>query len=163
MLFLPFRTTLNLLDTFGSSVGAISALALTPWDSQIGPDLRAIPPVLFRTFDHFHEDCYRALHNCVNLRSCTWTRDGTFATPIIHALQSLSHLEELEFNGASSGKYDPSSLVQLKNLKKVRIIMPDWDVIAVLPLWMATIGNSLNNLSIISKVKCVVKSIWIPY
>ncbi|KDQ18363.1 hypothetical protein BOTBODRAFT_185011 [Botryobasidium botryosum FD-172 SS1] len=116
-------------------------------------DLRAIPRLLFSDYDlSFQDDCIRALKNCVNLRTCTWTRDGTLTTPIIQALHALPHLEEVELNGASQGRYDPESLKGLLRLQRLRLIMPSWDLLHfVLPAWISNIGTNLRVLTIISK------------
>ena len=48
------------------------------------------------------DECVRAIDNCVNLESCTWTRDGTLKDPTLEALSRRPNLHTLEINGHST-------------------------------------------------------------
>jgi len=96
--------------------------------------------------------CIRGIQNCVNLRSCAWTRDGSLESPILHALQQCTKLKELEINGHDSGYYNPIILAQFSKLSRVSLIMPSAQVIELLPSWISTTGPTLRSLTIICQV-----------
>jgi hypothetical protein len=91
------------------------------------------------------------LQNCVNLASCTWTRDGVLSTEILEALHSCQKLRALEINGHSEGHYDPRSLLGFKNLEQISIIMPSLALAAQLKSWITMNGYSLRSLTLICK------------
>ncbi|KAJ1301100.1 hypothetical protein OPQ81_003516 [Rhizoctonia solani] len=62
-------------------------------------ELRDFPTHL--SFDERHRIitlATRAISNCLNLRSCSWTRDGTLSTRMLQELAGLKSLKELELN-----------------------------------------------------------------
>ncbi|KAG6380226.1 hypothetical protein JVT61DRAFT_8318 [Boletus reticuloceps] len=50
--------------------------------------------------------CTEGIRNCVHLRSCTWTRDGSLHSCVLESLSSCPQLRELEINGNDS-EYSP--------------------------------------------------------
>ncbi|OAX42235.1 hypothetical protein K503DRAFT_734074 [Rhizopogon vinicolor AM-OR11-026] len=100
--------------------------------------------------------CIRGIRNCINLRSCAWTRDGSLESAILHALQQCPQLKELEINGHDSGYYNPIILAQFSKLSKISLIMPSAQVIEVLPSWISVVGSTLRSLTIICKASILV-------
>ncbi|EPQ50827.1 hypothetical protein GLOTRDRAFT_49961 [Gloeophyllum trabeum ATCC 11539] len=100
--------------------------------------------------------CTHGLKNCVNLRHCTWTRDGSLDNAIFEALLHCHKLKELEINGHHDGQYDPEVLCRFTRLNKITLIMPSWLVIAQLPRWIRETGPALQYLSIICKASPLV-------
>lgn len=96
--------------------------------------------------------CLSGIKNCVNLRSCTWTRDGSLTTDILEALLLCEHLEELEINGNHENYYDPWLLRRFSHLRRISLIMPRNAVIEVLPAWTEATGATLRHLTILCKV-----------
>ncbi|KAI6041458.1 hypothetical protein EDC04DRAFT_2867106 [Pisolithus marmoratus] len=99
---------------------------------------------------HLSGLCVRAIRQCTNLRSCTWTKDGSLHSELLGSLCSCQQLQELEING-NSGGYDPLILTQFPNLKKISLIMPSLHVLNVLPMWIKASGTTLRSLRIICK------------
>lgn len=95
------------------------------------------------------EICLLGLRNCVNLKSCVWTRDGSLSTAILDTLQGLPHLAELEINGHSAGYYDPATLLRFRKLEKITLILPRGDIMDLLPTWTMLTGHSLRHLTLI--------------
>ncbi|KZV96618.1 hypothetical protein EXIGLDRAFT_833463 [Exidia glandulosa HHB12029] len=95
--------------------------------------------------------CSKSLANLVNLRSCSWTRDGSFSNSVIEALARMDTLRGLEFNGHSGIEYSPRMLLSLRHLTKVSIIMPDRETAMILPEWLDILAPSLRSLSLICK------------
>ncbi len=102
--------------------------------------------------DSFLFEVLNGLQNCINLRSCAWTRDGTITSQILETLSSSSTIHELEINGHSDRKYDPQLLLRFKNLVKISIIMPSRGVVNHLEDWVVLNQRSLRSLSLICKV-----------
>lgn len=96
--------------------------------------------------------CDRGIRNCIKLRSCTWTRDGSLQSTVLESLAGCSQLQELEINGNDSG-YDPVLLTQFSHLSKISLIMPSVYVLDVLPTWFPITGETLRSLTIICKVR----------
>lgn len=92
------------------------------------------------------------LKNCVNLRACTWTRDGSLNSDILRALQMSSSLQELEINGHDDGNYDPDILEGFTGLTRISLIMPSAAVISRLGSWIGLTGHTLQTLTLICKV-----------
>ncbi|CCM00826.1 uncharacterized protein FIBRA_02868 [Fibroporia radiculosa] len=107
-------------------------------------------------YDNVLSICLQGIQNCVNLRSCTWTRDGSLTTEILEALLHCSHLEELEINGRYEGHYDPITLLGFTHLRRLSLIMPSARVIEMLPAWISVTGASLRHLSLICKSSTLV-------
>ncbi|KAH9931561.1 uncharacterized protein B0H18DRAFT_989967 [Fomitopsis serialis] len=95
--------------------------------------------------------CLSGIKNCVNLRSCTWTRDGSLTTEILEALLPCAHLEELEINGNHENYYDPWLLRKFTHLRRISLIMPRHAVTDVLPTWTSATGGVLRHLTILCK------------
>ncbi|TFY69372.1 hypothetical protein EVJ58_g448 [Rhodofomes roseus] len=95
--------------------------------------------------------CLSGIKNCVNLRACTWTRDGSLTTEILEALLPCAHLGELEINGNHENHYDPWVLRKFTHLRRISLIMPRHAVIDVLPAWTMATGSTLRHLTILCK------------
>ncbi|KAF8188936.1 hypothetical protein K438DRAFT_1593739 [Mycena galopus ATCC 62051] len=96
------------------------------------------------------------LRNCVNLRWCTWTRDGALNSAVLRILQASATLTELEINGHSDGHYDAGILEGFGHLRRVSLIMPSADVVGTLPMWMARTGAHLRSLTLLCKTSPLV-------
>jgi hypothetical protein len=96
--------------------------------------------------------CTQGVRNCVNLRSCTWTRDGSLHSCVLESLGSCPQLHELEINGNDS-KYNPTLLAQFSRLSKLSLIMPSAHVLDILPTWIPITGETLRSLTITCKVR----------
>jgi len=115
----------------------------------------------------------QGLQNCTNLRSCTWTRDGSLTSDILlallnpsqsstrgsHLLSSLPssstpghQLRELEINGHHSNLYNPKLLLNFRCLERICIIMPTLEVVQILEEWVKVVQESLKSLDVICKV-----------
>ncbi|PPQ79027.1 hypothetical protein CVT25_002336 [Psilocybe cyanescens] len=98
----------------------------------------------------------QGLSNCINLKACTWTRDGSLNSEILGTLKYCKNLREFEFNGHSDGHYDPRLLVAFTKLHKLSIIMPSAAVVAQLNSWMALTGSTLRSLTLICKASLII-------
>ncbi|KAJ7349672.1 hypothetical protein DFH08DRAFT_996922 [Mycena albidolilacea] len=96
------------------------------------------------------------LKNCVNLRTCTWTRDGALNSAVLRVLQASDTLDELEINGHSDGHYDASILEGFVHLRRMSLIMPSADVVGRLSTWVARTGPQLQSLTLICKTSPLV-------
>lgn len=96
--------------------------------------------------------CTKGIRNCINLRSCTWTRDGSLHSCVLESLVSCQQLHELEINGNDS-EYSPTLLIQFSRLSKVSLIMPSAHVLDIFPTWISVTGETLRSLTIICKVR----------
>ncbi|KIY51589.1 hypothetical protein FISHEDRAFT_36872 [Fistulina hepatica ATCC 64428] len=96
------------------------------------------------------------LRNCVHLRACTWTRDGSLTSKILQALSALPFLEDLEINGHSDGNYRPQLLLSFTKLRRLSIIMPSASVAEQLVPWSHLTGSSLRDLTLICKSSTVI-------
>ena len=130
-----------------------------------------------RVFD----DVLLGLKNCVNLRCCVWTRDGSLTSEILQALLCASTnvepnpgvedipleyfrkeelmgrlenrgLRELEINGRDGGFYDHTLLLGFVGLERISLIMPSVAVVSLLPKWTSLNHNTLRKLTLICKV-----------
>lgn len=97
------------------------------------------------------DSCLQGIKNCVNLQSCTWTRDGSLTSEMLETLLLSQQLEELEINGAHQGHYDPCILPRFTHLRRLSLIMPSNAVINMLPAWTQATGHTLRHLSVICK------------
>ncbi|SRR6266852_3610307 len=93
----------------------------------------------------------KGLENCVHLKACTWTRDGSMTSEILTYLARCPELTDITLNGGRSPQYEPMDLVQLLRPRKISLIMPSISVLRILPLWLRAIGQSLTSLSLICK------------
>ncbi|KAJ7770324.1 hypothetical protein B0H14DRAFT_3509332 [Mycena olivaceomarginata] len=96
------------------------------------------------------------LKNCVNLHTCTWTRDGALNSAVLRVLQASDTLAEVEINGHSDGHYDASILEGFVHLRRMSLIMPSADVVGRLPPWVARTGPQLRSLTLICKTSPLV-------
>lgn len=96
--------------------------------------------------------CIKGLENCVQLKSCTWTRDGSLTSAILKSLGKCTELSDIVINGRHSGHYDPRDLIQLLHLRNISLIMPTIPVLEILPCWLQATGQSLTSLTLICKV-----------
>lgn len=125
-----------------------------------GTEIRDFPKATLNLSASFGEgsnvhDIVRAgLLNCVGLRSCVWTRDGSLSSDILEALTVIPSLRSLEFNGHSQGQYDPKLLEHFQSLEKIVMIMPSSPVIQHFRgLVGGKAGEKMNSLTIICKVR----------
>ena len=95
----------------------------------------------------------KGLENCVHLKACTWSRDGSLTSEILACLARCPELTDITLNGGHSHYYEPMDLVQLLRLRKISLIMPSISVIRILPHWLRAIGQSLTSLSLICKAR----------
>ena len=93
----------------------------------------------------------KGLENCVHLKDCTWTRDGSLTSDIIKSLGKCPDLTDVTINGQYSWQNEPIDLVQLLRLSKISLIMPSMSVLEILPRWLQVTGRSLTNLALICK------------
>ncbi|KAG1719184.1 hypothetical protein EDB19DRAFT_1787029 [Suillus lakei] len=120
-------------------------------------EIRAFPKALISSsYSDLLDLCTRGIRNCVNLRSCAWTRDGSLESAILLALQQCPKLKELEINGKDSGYYDPNILAQFSKLSRISLIMPSAPVIEVLPSWISATGSTLRNLTMICQTSSLI-------
>ncbi|EGO01171.1 hypothetical protein SERLA73DRAFT_179271 [Serpula lacrymans var. lacrymans S7.3] len=120
-------------------------------------DIRDFPKGLtLPIYRDLHDLCPRGLTNCVNLKSCTWTRDGSLNSAILEALLRCSQLEELEINGNDSPSYSTAILPQFSNLRKISLIMPSISVLDILPSWLSVTNETLRNLTLICKASSLI-------
>ncbi|KAH8102069.1 hypothetical protein BXZ70DRAFT_1016133, partial [Cristinia sonorae] len=95
--------------------------------------------------------CLNGIRNCVNLRTCTWTRDGSLSNEILQSLHDLPSLTGLEINGNSEMHYHPAILPAFRYLHRLCVIMPSPSVCEVLPQWFRETGTTLKKLSLICR------------
>ncbi|CAE6506020.1 unnamed protein product [Rhizoctonia solani] len=95
----------------------------------------------------------QAISNCINLRSCSWTRDRTLSTSVLQRLAELKLLKELEINAkpGAFGAWIPEDLLAFRGLQSLTLIMPARSVVELLPEWTAKNRDTLESLVIICK------------
>ncbi|KAI9464140.1 hypothetical protein BJY52DRAFT_1115014 [Lactarius psammicola] len=101
----------------------------------------------------FRDWCTRGLENCVQLRCCTWTRDGSLTSHILKSLGKCPELTEISINGLHFGLYEPGDLLQLLHLHKISLITPSMAILKFLPSWFQVTGKSLTSLALICKAR----------
>ncbi|KAF8558683.1 hypothetical protein OG21DRAFT_1493889 [Imleria badia] len=106
--------------------------------------------------------CTEGVRNCVNLRSCTWTRDGSLHSCVLESLGSCPQLHELEINGNDS-EYNPTLLTQFSRLSKISLIMPSARVLDIFPTWISVTGETLRSLTIICKASTLVTDAFLAH
>ncbi|KAI5119999.1 hypothetical protein M0805_004442 [Coniferiporia weirii] len=120
-------------------------------------ELRDFPKAISRESAlELTKTCVQAIDNCVNLQSCTWTREGSLKEDILEALARCPHLEVLEINGRHTHNYDPALLLEFSRLRKIAFIMPSSDVMQQLPSCVQRNRTTLQALTIICKFTSVV-------
>ncbi|KAH7337636.1 hypothetical protein B0J17DRAFT_663691 [Rhizoctonia solani] len=117
-------------------------------------ELRDFPNLL--NFDERHRIlalATQAISNCVNLRSCSWTRDKTLSTSVLQELAGLKSLRELEINAkpGAFGAWVAEDLLSFRGLQSLTLIMPARPVVELLPKWSAKNKDTLQSLVIICK------------
>ncbi|KAH9968190.1 hypothetical protein BC827DRAFT_1170911 [Russula dissimulans] len=100
---------------------------------------------------HFWGRYPLGLENCVRLKVCTWTRDGSVTSDMLRSLAKCPELTDITINGAYSRDYQPVDLVQLLRLNKISLIMPSASVLEILPRWVQATGQSLTSLTLVCK------------
>jgi hypothetical protein len=116
-------------------------------------EIRDFPKAVANIDNNVLRHVLRGLENCVNLRSCTWTRDGSLDSNILKALHQCKQLRELELNGNNIGNYDPELLLGFTELHRISLIMPTIPVISQLRPWISATGATLRSLTLICKVR----------
>ena len=88
----------------------------------------------------------------MNLRSFTWTRAGTLTSGILLAIVKHPSLQELVINGGCYECYDHTILPQFTSVRRINLILPNPPVIGVLPMWLKSLVNPLQSLTIVCRV-----------
>ena len=118
------------------------------------PEIRDFPKGLDNgRLEALFDSCLHGIANTVNLRSCTWTRDGSLGSNILLALLKHRSLHELEINGRHDGNYDHMILPRFTSVRRIKLVMPAPHVVEILPAWLKSLVHPLQNLSIICKVR----------
>ncbi|KAF9011769.1 hypothetical protein BDQ17DRAFT_1344798 [Cyathus striatus] len=133
-----------------------AVLAKLDAHSPLRAEIRDFPKSQANTEIDIAELILRGLRNCINLRSCTWTRDGSLTSDILKALQTSDQLKELEINGHHEGNYDPVVLQSFGHLTKISLIMPSGAVVNQLIHWLSTTGDTLKSLTLICKSSTII-------
>jgi len=100
------------------------------------------------TYEHIRVLCTKGLENCVQLRCCTWTRDGSLTSHILQGLGRCPELTDISINGRHSGHYEPGDLLQLRHLHKILLIFPSIPLLEILPSWFQVTGKSITGLGL---------------
>jgi hypothetical protein len=95
----------------------------------------------------------KGLENCVHLKGCTWTREGSLTSDILKSLGRCPELNDITINGQYSWQYEPMDLVRILRLSKISLIMPSMSVLEILPRWLQVTGRSLTTLALICKAR----------
>ncbi|KJA23909.1 hypothetical protein HYPSUDRAFT_66002 [Hypholoma sublateritium FD-334 SS-4] len=114
-------------------------------------EIRDFPKALTAVDNDILNHVLHGLKNCHNLRSCTWTRDGSLNSDVLKTLQSCDNLRDLEFNGHNEGHYDARLLPGFTKLERILIIMPSQAVISQLSPWFTESGSMLRSFTLICK------------
>lgn len=122
----------------------------------------ALPPVDIRDFpkstlvtdtgSKVMSDVEQGIRNCINLRSCHWTRQGSLTNEIIQALQTCQVLTELEINGSLDWDVNAAALLKFDSLRRISLIMPTAAVVDLLNPWFERTGEHPRSLTMICKV-----------
>ena len=115
--------------------------------------MRDFPKAVTNFDDNLLRHVLNGLKNCVNLRSCTWTRDGSLNSNILEALHQCKNLQDLELNGHNIGNYDPQLLLRFTELHRISLIMPSVPVICQLKPWLSATGATLRSLFLACEVR----------
>ncbi|KAL5520814.1 hypothetical protein ACEPAF_2817 [Sanghuangporus sanghuang] len=125
-------------------------------------ELRDFPKAISRdSANQLTHLCVSGLANCVNLTSCTWTRDGTLKEDILEALSRCPSLQAIEINGRHAHNYDPELLLRFARLRRISVIMPTAEVVHALPGCFQRNLETLQELTIICKFTSVVSDAWL--
>ncbi|KAL5497830.1 hypothetical protein ACEPAH_2761 [Sanghuangporus vaninii] len=125
-------------------------------------ELRDFPKAISRdSANQLTQLCVSGLANCVNLTSCTWTRDGTLKEDILEALSRCPSLQAIEINGRHAHNYDPELLHRFARLRRISVIMPTAEVVHALPGCFQRNLETLQELTIICKFTSVVTDAWL--
>ncbi|OCB90530.1 hypothetical protein A7U60_g2264 [Sanghuangporus baumii] len=133
-------------------VGILSVPSFTASEVHVQPELRDFPKAISRdSANQLTHLCVSGLANCVNLTSCTWTRDGTLKEDILEALSRCPSLQAIEINGRHAHNYDPELLHRFARLRRISVIMPTAEVVHALPGCFQRNLETLQELTIICK------------
>jgi hypothetical protein len=100
-------------------------------------------------YEHLTDLCTRGLENCVQLRRCTWTRDGSLTSHTLRSLGKCPELTDISINGRNFDLYEPEDLLHLLHLHKISLITPSMPILKILPSWIQATANSLTSLALI--------------
>ncbi|KDR77013.1 hypothetical protein GALMADRAFT_225165 [Galerina marginata CBS 339.88] len=139
---------IKLFDTLSRSAYLASLLHVL--------EIRDFPKAITTLDGDILKHVQRGLRNCSNLRSCTWTRDGSLNSEILEALNHCQSLRELELNGHNEGHYDPRALLGFANLRRISIIMPSLAVVSQFDPWLSLTGNTLRSFTLICKASTII-------
>ena len=101
------------------------------------------------TYTHLRDLCAKGIENCVQLRCCKWTRDGSLTSRTLKSLGTCPGLTDISINGNHYDFYEPGDLLQLLRLRKISLIGPSVAVLEMLPTWLQATGKSLTSLALI--------------
>ncbi|KAF8816309.1 hypothetical protein BYT27DRAFT_7184152 [Phlegmacium glaucopus] len=118
-------------------------------------EIRDFPRAVIYLDDNILRHVLSGLKNCVNLRSCTWTREGSLNSAILEALLQCKNLRELELNGHNIGNYDPRLLLGFTELHRISLIMPTIPVVSQLIPWLSATGATLRSLTLLCKASSI--------
>jgi hypothetical protein len=107
-------------------------------------------------YEHIRELCTRGLENCVQLRCCKWTRDGSLTSRTLKSLGTRPGLTDISINGKHDDFYEPGDLLQLLRLRKISLIEPSISIFEILPIWFQATGKSLTSLSLTCEVNYLI-------
>lgn len=100
------------------------------------------------TYEHLTDLCTKGLENCLELRRCTWTRDGSLTSHTLRSLGKCPKLTEISINGRHWDIYEPEDLLHLLHLHKISLIEPTMPIIKILPSWIQATAKSLTSLAL---------------
>jgi hypothetical protein len=102
--------------------------------------------------DELLDWCLHGIDNCVNLRHCIWTRDGSLRSELLHHLSRCNQLKSLTINGHHGNFYDPRLIMQLPVLENISLIMPSGPVLDALASWATRACDRVRSITLICKV-----------
>ncbi|GAA5931717.1 uncharacterized protein JCM15063_001549 [Sporobolomyces koalae] len=82
----------------------------------------------------------RMLRNCSNVEELVWTRKGSLTDDVFETIVTLPRLRSFELNAhtnLSPGSWSASHLVNLPRLRSLSLILPDRNVVDILPSFLA--------------------------
>jgi hypothetical protein len=97
--------------------------------------------------------CARGLENCVQIRCCALTKDGSITFNVLKSLGKCPELTDIAINGNHSGLYEPGDLLQLLHLHKISLIGPTRPILEILPTWFQATGKSLTTLALMCEAR----------
>ncbi|KAI0305113.1 hypothetical protein B0F90DRAFT_1701398 [Multifurca ochricompacta] len=130
-----------------------SSIANSTYPLEALKEIRDFPKahISAQSYGQLMDWCIRGLENCVRLKSCTWTSDGSLTSEILKSLRECPELTDIAINGGDSWQYEPKDLIQLLHLRTISLVMPSMSVLEILPRWLQITGQSLTSLTLICK------------